>query len=313
MTRQIILDTETTGTEPNQGDRIVEIGAVEMIDRKLTGRTFHHYLNPERQMDEEVIGVHGITNEFVADKPLFGAIAKDFLAFIEGAELIIHNAPFDLGFLNMEYQRLNKAHPKFEKTYSILDTLAVARKMHPGQRNSLDALCKRYGIDNSARTLHGALLDSEILADVYLAMTGGQVALFASEGGDPFSLKEIKYEPIQRQGRIPVLVAQPSEAALHEGLMQLIAKKSKGTPLWQTLFPQEESRPEPLPTLATPQVDAREMGGPSAWPENSTEWTEPDELFTAELNSLAIEDTLALESATGEEDLAENRTQGALF
>ncbi|WP_062269916.1 DNA polymerase III subunit epsilon [Endozoicomonas arenosclerae] len=184
MTRQIIMDTETTGIDPSQGHRIVEIGCVEMIDRKLTGNTYHVYINPERHMDDEVIQVHGITNEFVKDKPLFAAVAKDFIEFIKDAELIAHNAPFDVNFLNHELKWLDPALGKVEDYSKITDSLAIARKKHPGQKNNLDALCKRYFIDNSARTFHGALLDSEILAEVYLAMTGGQTSLLLGGAGD---------------------------------------------------------------------------------------------------------------------------------
>jgi len=176
--RQIVLDTETTGIDPKQGHRIVEIGAVEIIGRQLTGRTYHQYINPNRHIDDEVIRVHGITNEFVADKPFFEAIVDDFMHFISGAELLIHNAAFDVGHLNAELARLtNNPWGDIEHHATITDTLALARKQYPGQRNSLDALCKRLGVDNSQRTYHGALLDSEILADVYLTMTGGQTGL----------------------------------------------------------------------------------------------------------------------------------------
>ncbi|WP_257255639.1 MULTISPECIES: DNA polymerase III subunit epsilon [unclassified Endozoicomonas] len=184
MSRQIIMDTETTGIDPSQGHRIVEIGCVEMIDRKLTGNTYHVYINPERHMDDEVIQVHGITNEFVRDKPLFAAVAKDFLDFIKDAELIAHNAPFDVNFLNHELKWLDPGLGQVEDYSKITDSLAIARKKHPGQKNNLDALCKRYFIDNSARTFHGALLDSEILAEVYLAMTGGQTSLLLGGAGE---------------------------------------------------------------------------------------------------------------------------------
>lgn len=180
--RQVILDTETTGIDPKDGHRLVEIGAVEMINRRYTGRTYHQYINPERHIDAEVVAIHGIDNEKVANEPVFAQIADDFWAFIDGAELVIHNAPFDVGFIDHELRMLNQrrdASPlgPVREHCAVLDTLTMARKLHPGQRNSLDALCKRYDIDNGHRVLHGALLDSEILADVYLAMTGGQTAL----------------------------------------------------------------------------------------------------------------------------------------
>ena len=182
--RQIVMDTETTGIDPAQGHRIVEIGCVEIIDRKLTGNTFHVYINPQRVMDEEVIGVHGITNEFVADKPLFAEVAQDFLDFVRGSEMIAHNATFDTNFLNHELKRMRPKLGRVEDYCTVVDSLALARKKHPGQKNNLDALCKRYYIDNSARTFHGALLDSEILAEVYLAMTGGQTALSLAGSGE---------------------------------------------------------------------------------------------------------------------------------
>ncbi len=175
--RQIVLDTETTGLEPSEGHRIIEIGCVELVDRKLTGNHYHQYLKPNREIDEGAIEVHGITNEFLEDKPLFEDVAQDFLNFVDGAELIIHNAPFDIGFLDHELNLLASSKGSMSDYCSVLDTLTLARQMHPGQRNSLDALCKRYDIDNTHRELHGALLDSEILADVYLRMTGGQTSL----------------------------------------------------------------------------------------------------------------------------------------
>lgn len=179
MSRQIVLDTETTGMDPTTGDRIVEIGCVEMVDRMLTGNHFHVYINPERDMPVEAFNVHGLSEEFLSDKPVFANVAQDFLSYIDGGELIIHNATFDMKFLDYELELLGLK--SLTSQCSVIDSLKVARDMYPGQRNSLDALCKRLGIDNSKRTLHGALLDSEILAQVYLAMTGGQDSLF---GGD---------------------------------------------------------------------------------------------------------------------------------
>lgn len=175
--RQIILDTETTGLDPRQGHRIIEIGCVEMINRELTGRHYHQYICPDRRVDPEAVAVHGITDEFLLDKPRFEAVVDAFSAFVDGAELVIHNAPFDVGFLNAELSWLRPARPAVTDHCTVLDTLKMARAMFPGQRASLDALCKRYGIDNAHRTLHGALLDAEILADVYLYMTGGQADL----------------------------------------------------------------------------------------------------------------------------------------
>lgn len=175
--RQIVLDTETTGLDPQQGHRIIEIGCVEIDNRRLTGRHFHCYLNPDREIDEAAIEVHGLTREFLADKPRFSQLVDEFLAFVEHAELIIHNAPFDVGFINAEMAVLGESYGRLETYCSVVDSLVLARQKHPGQRNSLDALCKRYEVDNSQRDLHGALLDAEILADVYLAMTGGQTRL----------------------------------------------------------------------------------------------------------------------------------------
>ncbi|MFD2113060.1 DNA polymerase III subunit epsilon [Thiorhodococcus fuscus] len=175
--RQIVLDTETTGLDPKEGHRIIEIGCVEMVDRRLTRNNFHHYIQPDREIDAGAIEVHGITNEFLANKPRFEEVAESFVRFVAGAELIIHNAPFDVGFLDHEFRRWRPDAPCVADLCEVTDTLAMARRLHPGQRNGLDALCKRYSVDNSHRELHGALLDAEILADVYLAMTGGQVAL----------------------------------------------------------------------------------------------------------------------------------------
>ncbi|MEM9387530.1 MAG: DNA polymerase III subunit epsilon [Pseudomonadota bacterium] len=175
--RQIVLDTETTGLEPEQGHQIIEIGCVELVDRRRSGRTFHRYLRPDREIDRAAVDVHGIDAAFLADKPRFAEVASEFLEFVRGAELIIHNADFDIGFLDAEFARLDGGHAPLRELCPVRDTLLLARRLHPGQRASLDALCGRYGIDNSRRELHGALLDAQILLDVYLAMTGGQVAL----------------------------------------------------------------------------------------------------------------------------------------
>jgi DNA polymerase-3 subunit epsilon len=175
--RQIVLDTETTGLDPNQGHRVIEIGALELVDRQLTGRQYHVYINPEREIEQGALEVHGITEEFLRDKPRFSEISDDLLAFADGAELVIHNAPFDIGFIDNELSLSGHEHSSITAVATVLDTLELAKDLHPGQRNNLDALCKRYDVDNSSRTLHGALLDAEILADVYLAMTGGQVDL----------------------------------------------------------------------------------------------------------------------------------------
>jgi len=227
--RQILLDTETTGLEPEQGHRIIEIGALEMLDRRLTGREFHTYLNPERDIEDGALEVHGLSSEFLADKPRFAEIAAEFLDFIEGAQLIIHNAPFDLGFLDYEFSMLGR-EPRFSSGLDVLDTLELARDLHPGQRNNLDALCKRYEVDNSSRTLHGALLDAGILADVYLAMTGGQADLGlslehnADDGqGGAFVISE---RPVLR-----VVRASADEVARHQARLQAIAEEA-GQCLW---------------------------------------------------------------------------------
>ena len=180
--RQIVLDTETTGLDPTLGHRVIEIAAIEMVNRQITGRDYHCYVNPEREIDPGAMEVHGISNEFLADKPGFADIAADFLSFIEGGELIIHNAPFDVAFLNAELEQTGR-EPVTEFCEMVTDTLKIARELHPGKRNSLDALCERYAIDNSARTLHGALLDTRLLAEVYLAMTRGQESLLMEVGG----------------------------------------------------------------------------------------------------------------------------------
>lgn len=233
--RQIVLDTETTGLEPKLGHKIIEIGCVELVNRKLTGRHYHQYINPEREIDEGAVEVHGITSDFLQDKPLFADIADDFYAFVQGAELVIHNAPFDMGFLNHEYAQLGR--PVLEKACTVLDTLALARQKHPGQKNSLDALCKRYGVDNSHRDLHGALLDSEILADVYLLMTGGQTAFelntSASEGASQNSGETSANARIKGDRKaLRVLRASAEELAAHEQKLARIDKASGGACLW---------------------------------------------------------------------------------
>ncbi|KTD63491.1 DNA polymerase III subunit epsilon [Legionella shakespearei] len=230
--RQIILDTETTGIGPEQGHRVIEIGCVELIDRKLTGNHYHVYLNPQREVDEGAFRVHGISTEFLKDKPLFADVVSEFLQFVGGAELIIHNAPFDVGFLNSELKHV-KWQKKLEEYCDILDTLVMARDKHPGQRNSLDALCKRYDIDNSNRQLHGALLDAEILAFVYLAMTGGQASLFSEvetvTNKDNITVKEIAALHLAN----PVIL-RPDEEELnqHQSFVAFLEKKS-GVNYWK--------------------------------------------------------------------------------
>ncbi|WP_412754653.1 DNA polymerase III subunit epsilon [Legionella donaldsonii] len=228
--RQVVLDTETTGIGHELGHRIIEIGCVELQDRKLTGNHFHVYLNPQREVDEGAFRVHGISTEFLQDKPLFKDIAKEFMHFVQGAELIIHNAPFDMGFLNAELNLLN--WPVLLKDCcTVCDTLILAREKHPGQRNSLDALCKRYEIDNSNRTLHGALLDAEILASVYLAMTGGQASLF-EERMEHVNQPGVVLQQIERLvSNSPVIVADVHELQRHQEFIQFLVKKSN-TNLW---------------------------------------------------------------------------------
>ncbi len=230
--RQIVLDTETTGLEPSQGHRIIEIGCVELMNRRLTGNNLHIYINPEREIDAGALEVHGITNEFLADKPVFAEIAKTFLDFVEGAELIIHNAPFDIGFLDHELQDLNRGFNSMASYCTILDTLAMARKKHPGQKNSLDALCKRYFVDNSQRELHGALLDAEILADVYLIMTGGQssFSLGHDSGSEGVGAGKIRRLAKDRKP-LKVIQASKDEVQAHLARLESI-KKESGQKLW---------------------------------------------------------------------------------
>ena len=231
--RQIILDTETTGLDPQQGHRIIEIGCVELLNRKLTGNDYQVYLNPERAIDEGAQQVHGLSTEFLSDKPLFTDIVDEFLAFVSGAELIIHNAPFDVGFIDSELKKLNRAE-KLASITTIFDTLPFARKKHPGQRNTLDALCKRYAIDNSNRQLHGALLDSQILADVYLAMTGGQLALslgISEEQSRTEGLAE-KSQRLANGKRTRVLQCTEQELAEHINYLTEMEKNSSKKVLW---------------------------------------------------------------------------------
>lgn len=237
--RQVVLDTETTGMNfsgaPHLGHNIIEIGAVEIINRRLTGRTFHVYIKPPREVEEEAVKVHGITNEMLADKPVFAEIAAEFIAFIQGAELIIHNAPFDVGFMDQEFSFLPNPPPKTAEMCTVTDSLQMARKLYPGKRNNLDALCDRLGIDNSKRLLHGALLDAEILADVFLAMTGGQIALLGEEEQDDSknSATEERLTPqtLDTSGLI-VLKLTEEEQQAHQDYLKLLDKKSKGNCIW---------------------------------------------------------------------------------
>jgi len=228
--RQIVLDTETTGLDPRSGHRIIEVACIEMVNRRLTGHHLHRYVNPEREIDEGAQAVHGISLEFLADKPKFADIADEFLEFINGAELVIHNAPFDIGFLNAELRRLDRV-PVETICSGVIDTLRMAKDLHPGKRNSLDALCERYEIDNSGRTLHGALLDTELLADVFLAMTRGQNSLMIEP--DAEVRPQLGADGQVRQ-RKPLIVrrAAPEEIADHERVLAAIDKESKGACIW---------------------------------------------------------------------------------
>ena len=227
--RQIVLDTETTGLEAELGHRIIEIGCIELVNRRPTGRTFHRYLNPERDIDAAALGVHGLARADLAREPRFADIAEELLAFVADAELVIHNAAFDVGFLDAELARTSGPAHTIASIAQVLDTLALARQLHPGQRNNLDALCKRYGVDNSNRDLHGALLDARLLADVYLAMTGGQAALALDDRGfaQPGSPSgPAARAPLRLGAPLLVIMATPAELALHEALLALVAKTS---------------------------------------------------------------------------------------
>jgi len=235
MSRQIVLDTETTGLSPENGDRIIEIGCVELLNRKLTGRNLHFYVNPERDSDEGALKVHGISNEFLRDKPKFAAIATELLDYLCGAELIIHNAPFDIGFLNKELERLRLGRMT-DHVSGVIDSLAMAKELFPGKRNSLDALCGRLEVDNSGRTLHGALLDAELLADVYINMTRGQNALGIDDAPQVEEVQELEdlgadidFSAFQ----LPVIAANASEQDAHERVLADLDKSTKGRTLWR--------------------------------------------------------------------------------
>ena len=231
--RQVVLDTETTGLEPERGHRVVEVGAVEVMDRKI-GEHYHCYIRPDREVDDAAFEVHGLSDEFLSDKPAFGEIAGELLQFIKGAELVIHNAPFDVSFLDYELSLLPEGHPKrIEDICTVTDSMVMARHKHPGQKNGLDALCRRYGVDNSSRDLHGALLDAELLADVFLLMTGGQGSLLPSD--EPAeAVTEIVRLPADRP-KVPVLRATPEELAAHEAYLDMLDKKSEQGAVWRRL------------------------------------------------------------------------------
>ena len=233
--RQIVLDTETTGLSAQDGDRIIEIGCVELLNRKLTGNNRHFYIHPEREIHEEALRVHGITLEFLADKPKFAAIAAELMDYLQGAELIIHNAPFDIGFLDEEFRRLGQG-PTKKMVSGVIDTLVMAKEMFPGKRNGLDALCDRLGVDNSGRTLHGALLDAELLADVYINMTRGQDALvmeIETGGGGEGAVAKVDLSRFD----LPVLTANEQELEAHAKLLNDLDKASKGKTVWRVVEP----------------------------------------------------------------------------
>lgn len=218
--RQVVLDTETTGLEPTQGHRIIEIGCVELVNRRKTGNVYHQYINPERDVEDGAYDVHGISNDILADKPVFADIAQEFIDFIRDSELIIHNAPFDVGFINAELGNLGKNWGQVSDYCQILDTLVLARGKHPGQKNSLDALCKRYEVDNSQRELHGALLDAQILVDVYLLLTGGQTRLTLEHEATE-SQPELHYVEMSKNDRPKLRLVQPTQDELQQHQMRL--------------------------------------------------------------------------------------------
>jgi DNA polymerase-3 subunit epsilon len=240
--RQIVFDTETTGLEPEQGHRIIEIGAIEIVNRRRTGRQFHRYLCPDRDIDPGAVQVHGLTNEFLSDQPRFADIAAELREFIFEAELIIHNAPFDVAFLDAEFKQLpgEPAAIRVADLCAVLDTLAMARQLHPGQRNSLDALCKRYSVDNSHRDLHGALLDADLLLEVYLAMTGGQGALILDEDSTNAGQRTAARRAERPPGVLPVLQATADELAAHENLLKILDKASGGKTAWRAFEQREQ-------------------------------------------------------------------------
>jgi DNA polymerase III subunit epsilon len=221
MTRQIILDTETTGLSADKGDRLIEVGCIEMINRRMTSNRFHRYVNPKRHIDEGAVRVHGITEAFLKDKPTFDQIADDLFLFLQGAELVIHNAPFDISFLNAEFARVNKKYAPITQHCSVIDTLVMARKEYPGQQNTLDALCRRFGVNNKHRDLHGALIDASLLSEVYLMMTGGQSQLFSVDNAEQNRQSTAVAKKLLRSGiPLPIIVANADELCAHEKFME---------------------------------------------------------------------------------------------
>jgi DNA polymerase-3 subunit epsilon len=233
--RQVILDTETTGLEPELGHRIIEIGCIEVVNRRRTGRVFHRYLCPDRDIDPGALQVHGITLEFLQGQPRFADVAQEWLEFVRDAELVIHNAPFDVAFLDAELGRLPGSPGRVAELCQVLDTLALARQLHPGQRNSLDALCKRYSVDNSQRDLHGALLDADLLLEVYLAMTGGQGALTLDEAAETAAANAPARRARRPQGTLVVVRPTVTEIAAHERRLAALDKSSGGKTVWRQL------------------------------------------------------------------------------
>ncbi len=232
--RQIVLDTETTGLEPKQGHRIIEIGCVELTNRRKTGNHYQQYLNPGREIEDGAYDVHGISDAFLKDKPIFADAAQEFINFIKDSELIIHNAPFDLGFINAELKKLGRKWGKIEDYCIVIDTLVIARKMHPGQKNSLDALCKRYEIDNSHRDVHGALLDAQILSDVYLAMTGGQTDLLLHDNEPSYSQNPDKVRQLSEdRPKLRIITPTCEELEAHFKKLEAVDKESNGHCLWK--------------------------------------------------------------------------------
>ena len=231
--RQIVLDTETTGLEASAGHRIIELGCVELVNRRYTSRTFHRYINPQREVDRGALEVHGLDNAFLESQPTFDRVAPEFVEFVSGAELVIHNAEFDVGFINHELRRLDGVPADIRDVCAVLDTLAMARRLHPGQRNSLDALARRYEVDASKRELHGALLDAEILAGVYLAMTGGQVSLSLGGSGVANPTEARAGSTVDRNGlELVVIEANAAEQAAHEAVLERIRARAGGVSLW---------------------------------------------------------------------------------
>ena len=234
--RQVVLDTETTGLEVEEGHRVIEIGCVEIVGRKLTRRHFHQYINPERDIDDGALEVHGITRQFLQDKPLFSEVWESFLEFVDGSELVIHNAAFDITFLNNEMKLLSPGLGVLTDYCSVVDSLELARNKHPGQKNNLDALCKRYSVDNSQRDLHGALLDAEILADVYLLMTGGQVTLGLGDAPEDRAGQPVQARIDPNRPKLRVITASDEELAAHDKKLDSLDKKSESGSLWRRLL-----------------------------------------------------------------------------